>query len=140
MSTITIPGASLRALINVCKASLEIKQTIELGAIGVSDEGEPVWEESLDCPDLGICYFELSKALDQAKSEIARLEKIIDSPCADSSGLKLSADIEGQETDDLQSGLEEILRLVREDFTSGLDRNETGSYRFSITGYSISGD
>lgn len=140
MSTITIPGVSLRTLINVCKASLEIKQTIELSAIGVSDEGEPVWEESLDWPDLGICYFELSKALDQAKSEITRLEKIIDSPYADSSGLKLSADIEGQETDDLQSGLEEILRLVREDFTSGLDRNETGSYRFSITGYSISGD
>lgn len=85
MSNIALTNASLRALINVCKASLEIKQTIELGAIGVSDEGEPVWEESLDWPDLGICYFELSKALDQAKSEITRLEKIIDSPCADSS-------------------------------------------------------
>ncbi|MFI3135142.1 MAG: hypothetical protein QX197_00015 [Methylococcaceae bacterium] len=140
MSTITIPGASLRALINVCKASLEIKQTIELGAIGVSDEGEPVWEESLDWPDLGICYFDLSKALDQAKSEIARLETIVDPSPDNSSGLKLIVEIEGQETDDLQSGLEEILRLVREDFTSGLDRNETGSYRFSITGYSISGD
>lgn len=132
MSTITIPGASLRALINVCKASLEIKQTIELGAIGVSDEGEPVWEESLDWPDLGICYFDLSKAIDQAKSEIARLETIVDPSPENSSGLKLIVEIEGQETDDLQLALKEVSRLVFEDFKTGFDRNETGSYWFSI--------
>jgi len=132
MSNITLTNVSLRALINVCKASLEIKQTIELGAIGVSDEGEPVWEESLDWPDLGICYFDLSKALDQAKSEIARLETIVDSSPDNSSGLKLIVEIEGQETDDLQLALKEVSRLVFEDFKTGFDRNETGSYWFSI--------
>lgn len=132
MSNITLTNASLRALINVCKTSLEIKQTIELGAIGVSDEGEPVWEESLDWPDLGICYFHLSKALDQAKSEIARLETIVDPSPDNSSGLKLIVEIEGQETDDLQLALKEVSRLVFEDFKTGFDRNETGSYWFSI--------
>lgn len=132
MSNIALTNTSLRALINVCKASLEIKQTIELGAIGVSDEGEPVWEESLDWPDLGICYFDLSKALDQAKSEIARLETIVDSSPDNSSGLKLIVEIEGQETDDLQLALKEVSRLVFEDFKTGFDRNETGSYWFSI--------
>ena len=132
MSNITLTNASLRALINVCKASLEIKQTIELGAIGVSDEGEPVWEESLDWPDLGICYFHLSKALDQAKPEITRLETIVDPSPDNSSGLKLIVEIEGQETDDLQLALKEVSRLVFEDFKTGFDRNETGSYWFSI--------
>lgn len=132
MSNITLTNASLRALINVCKASLEIKQTIELGAIGVSDEGEPVWEESLDWPDLGICYFDLSKTLDQAKSEIVRLEIIVDPSPDNSSGLKLIVEIEGQETDDLQLALKEVSRLVFEDFKTGFDRNETGSYWFSI--------
>ncbi|MDP1772401.1 MAG: hypothetical protein Q8L15_08965 [Methylobacter sp.] len=132
MSNITLTSASLRALINVCKASLEIKQTIELGAIGVSDEGEPVWEESLDWPDLGISYFHLSKALDQAKPEITRLETIVDPSPDNSSGLKLIVEIEGQETDDLQLALKEVSRLVFEDFNTGFDRNETGSYWFSI--------
>lgn len=132
MSNITLTNASLRALINVCKASLDIKQTIELAAIGVSDEGEPVWEESLDWPDLGISYFDLSKALDQAKSEIARLETIVDPSPDNSSGLKLLVEIEGQETDDLQLALKEVSRLVFEDFKTGFDRNETGSYWFSI--------
>ncbi len=132
MSNITLTNVSLRALINVCKASLEIKQTIELGAIGVSDEGEPVWEESLDWPDLGICYFDLSKAIDQAKSEIAQLETIDDPSPDNSSGLKLLVEIEGQETDDLQLALKEVSRLVFEDFKTGFDRNETGSYWFSI--------
>lgn len=132
MSNITLTNASLRALINVCKASLEIKQTIELAAIGVSDEGEPVWEESLDWPDLGISYFDLSKVLDQAKPEIARLETIVDPSPENSSGLKLIVEIEGQETDDLQLALKEVSRLVFEDFKTGFDRNETGSYWFSI--------
>lgn len=132
MSNITLTNSSLRALINVCKASLDIKQTIELAAIGVSDEGEPVWEESLNWPDLGICYFDLSKVLDQAKSEIARLETIVDPSPDNSSGLKLIVEIEGQETDDLQLALKEVSRLVFEDFKTGFDRNETGSYWFSI--------
>ena len=46
--------------------------------------------------------------------------------------LKLSVQIEGQETDDLQDALKEVLRLVEDDFTAGYDRNETGSYRFTV--------
>jgi len=46
--------------------------------------------------------------------------------------LKMSVEIEGQETDDLQLALEEVMRLLDGGFTSGFDRNETGSYRFSI--------
>lgn len=98
----------------------------------MSDEGEPVWEESLDWPDLGISYFDLSKVLDQAKSEIVRLETIVDPSPENSSGLKLIVEIEGQETDDLQLALKEVSRLVFEDFKTGFDRNETDSYWFSI--------
>ncbi|MDD5412147.1 MAG: hypothetical protein PHF31_12165 [Methylobacter sp.] len=105
--------------------------------VGVSDEGEPVWEESLDWSDLGICYFDLSKAIDQAKPEIARLETIVDPSPDNSSGLKLIVEIEGQETDDLQLALKEVSRLVFEDFKTGFDRNETGSYWFSIEGVRI---
>jgi hypothetical protein len=132
MSTITLTTESLRALINVYKASLEIQQTLQLSAIDVSDEGKEVWDESLDWLDLGICYFDLSKAIDQAKSEATRLEATVNSSEASSFGLKLSVQIEGQETDDLQDALKEVLRLVEDDFTSGFDRNETGSYRFSV--------
>ena len=132
MSTITLTTESLRALINVYKASLEIQQTLQLSAIDVSDEGKEVWDESLDWPDLGICYFDLSKAVDQAKSEAIRLETIVNSSEASSFSLKLSVQIEGQETKDLQNALKEVLRLVEDDFTSGFDRNETGSYRFTV--------
>jgi hypothetical protein len=41
--------------------------------------------------------------------------------------------IEGQESDDLQDALKEVLRLVEDDFTSGFDHNEN---RF-LTGFSI---
>ncbi|NOS74909.1 MAG: hypothetical protein HOP36_10320 [Methyloglobulus sp.] len=132
MSTITLTTDSLRALINVYKTSLEIQQTLQLSAIDVSDEGKEIWDESLDWPDLGICYFDLSKAIDQAKSEAIRLEAIVNSSEASSFSLKLSAQIEGQESDDLQDALKEVLRLVEDDFTTGFDHNETGSYRFSI--------
>jgi len=46
--------------------------------------------------------------------------------------LKMTIEITGQETDDLQLALEEVMRLLDGGFTSGFDRNETGSYRFSI--------
>lgn len=46
--------------------------------------------------------------------------------------LKMSVEITGQETDDLKLALEEVMRLLDGGFTSGFDRNETGSYRFSI--------
>ena len=46
--------------------------------------------------------------------------------------LTLTIDINGQETEDLKLALEAVMRLVSSGFTSGFDRNETGSYRFSI--------
>lgn len=134
MSEITVSRASLRVLLEVCKAASEIKQTIELGAVGVSDDGEAVWEESLDWPDLGICYFDLAKALEQAKTETAKLETTINSEPDNSPGLKLSVEIKGQESDDLNLALEEVGRHLFEGFTSGFDRNETGSYWFSVAG------
>ena len=131
MSTVTLPADSLRALINVYKASLEIHQRLQLSAIDVSDEGKEIWDESLDWPDLGICYFDLGKAIDQAKSKVTGLEAILNT-APSSMNLTLSVHIEGQETDDLQTALEEVTRLVSNDFTAGYDRNETGSYRFTI--------
>ena len=131
MSTVTLPADSLRALINVYKASLEIHQRLQLSAIDVSDQGQEVWDESLDWPDLGICYFDLTKAIDQAKSQVTGLEAILNT-APSSMNLKLSVQIEGQETDDLQTALEEVTRLVSNDFTAGYDRNETGSYRFTV--------
>lgn len=132
MGAITLPADSLRALLDDYKASLEIQQTLQLIAINVSDEGKEVWDESLDWPDLGICYFDLGKAIDQAKSKVTGSEAILNASEASLSNLKLSVQIEGQETEDLQMALEEILRLVGDGFTSGFDRNETGSYWISI--------
>ena len=131
MNTVTLSTESLRALINVYKASLEIHQTLQLSAIDVSDEGQELWDESLDWPELGICYFDLGKAIDQAKSKVTGLEAILNT-APSSMNLKLSVHVEGQETDDLQTALAEVLRLVSNDFTSGYDRNETGSYRFLV--------
>jgi len=131
MNTVTLPAESLHALLNVYKASLEIHQTLHLSAIDVSDEGQELWDESLDWPDLGICYFDLGKAIDQAKSKVTGLEAILNT-APSSMNLKLSVQIEGQETEDLQNALNEVLRLVEDDFTSGFDRNETGSYRFTV--------
>lgn len=131
MSTITLTTDSLRALLNVYKASLEIQQTVRLSAIDVSDEGKEVWDD-LDWPDLGICYFDLSKAIDQAKSKVTGLEAIVNTSETHSSCLKLSVQIQGQKSDDLQDALKEVLRLVEDGFTSGFDRNETGSYKFSV--------
>lgn len=140
MTDITVSRASLLALLEVCNATSEIKQTIELSAVGVSDEGEPVWEESLDWPDLGICYFNLAKALEQAKSETARLQTLINSESDNSLSLKLSAEVKGQENDDLILALDEIKRLLLEGFTSGFNGNETGSYRFTVACSRVSED
>jgi len=140
MTDITVSRASLLALLEVCNATSEIKRTIELSAVGVSDEGEPVWEESLDWPDLGICYFNLAKALEQAKSETARLQTLINSESDNSPSLKLSAEVKGQENDDLILALDEIKRLLLEGFTSGFNGNETGSYRFTVACSRVSED
>lgn len=47
-------------------------------------------------------------------------------------GLVLSVEIKGERQEDLELGLEETLRKVREGYTSGFDRNETGRYSFAI--------
>ena len=148
MCTVTLSTESLRALINVYKASLEIhtalrakslievfkasvqmQKNFKLSALDQSDE--EVSDESLDLPDFSMSYFDLSQAIDQAKSQITGLEAILNT-APSSMNLKLSVQIEGQETDDLQTALEEVLRLVSNDFTAGYDRNETGSYRFTV--------
>jgi hypothetical protein len=46
--------------------------------------------------------------------------------------LTMTLVVEGVETFDLELALNEALKLVSEGYTSGSDRNETGSYRFSI--------
>ena len=148
MCTVTLSTESLRALINVYKASLEIhtalrakslievfkasvqmQKNFKLSALDQSDE--EVSDESLDWPDFSMSYFDLSQAIDQAKSQVTGLEAILNT-APSSMNLKLSVQIEGQETDDLQDALKEVLRLVEDDFTAGYDRNETGSYRFTV--------
>lgn len=48
--------------------------------------------------------------------------------------LKFSAIAEGQTSGDLELALEQMLRLVREGFTSGADKNDTGRYTFTVDG------
>jgi hypothetical protein len=45
---------------------------------------------------------------------------------------KMTLVIEGVETFDLELGLNEVLKLVSEGYSSGSNKNETGSYNFSI--------
>lgn len=45
---------------------------------------------------------------------------------------KMTMVIEGVETFDFELALNEALKLVSEGYTSGSDKNETGSYNFSI--------
>jgi hypothetical protein len=47
--------------------------------------------------------------------------------------LKMTIEIEGVETFDLELALNEALKLVSEGYTCGFDRNDTGRYQFSIT-------
>jgi hypothetical protein len=44
----------------------------------------------------------------------------------------LSLTIKGDTEDDLELAMLEILRLIREGFTSGFDSNESGSYSFTV--------
>ena len=46
--------------------------------------------------------------------------------------LTMTIEIKGQGTEDLKLALEAVMRLVDDGYTSGFDRNETGSYRFSM--------
>jgi hypothetical protein len=45
---------------------------------------------------------------------------------------KLTLEVVGREDGDLEFGLEEVLRLVKEGFTSGHNANNTGNFAFSI--------
>lgn len=45
---------------------------------------------------------------------------------------KISVVVKGKEMDDLIQGLEEVLRLLNEGFTSAANRNDTGSFSFIV--------
>jgi len=45
---------------------------------------------------------------------------------------KMSAVLDGNEIDDLILALEEVLRLLNAGFTSGFNRNDTGSFSFVV--------
>ena len=51
--------------------------------------------------------------------------------------MKLIAKIEGNTFDDLVLALDEIRRLTADEYTSGSDSNDTGSYNFTIEGPSL---
>lgn len=46
--------------------------------------------------------------------------------------LKLTITINGEEVNDIEQGLDEVVRLTTEGFTSGHDSSETGNFRFSL--------
>ncbi len=46
--------------------------------------------------------------------------------------LKLTITIHGNDAGDLALALEEVARLVNNGFTSGAEKNDTGSYSFTI--------
>ena len=48
--------------------------------------------------------------------------------------LTLKINATGRTTDDLALAVEEALRRVRDDFTSGFDRNEHSSFDFTVDG------
>jgi hypothetical protein len=52
--------------------------------------------------------------------------------------MKLTIEITGDDWYDLELAVEEVLRLVEENYLSGFNRNETGSYRFDIEGQPVS--
>jgi hypothetical protein len=55
-----------------------------------------------------------------------------DSTKASQNRKKMTLVIEGVESFDFELALNEALKLVSEGYTSGSDKNETGSYNFSI--------
>jgi hypothetical protein len=46
--------------------------------------------------------------------------------------LNLTINSKGESMEDLLLTLEEVIRLVEEGFTSGFDRNESGSFEFTV--------
>ncbi len=45
---------------------------------------------------------------------------------------KMTVALDGNEVDDLIIALEEVLRLLNAGFTSGFNRNDTGSFSFVV--------
>jgi len=45
---------------------------------------------------------------------------------------RIEIDLQGKEESDIEFALEEVVRLIRAGFTSGANRNESGSFSFSI--------
>lgn len=48
--------------------------------------------------------------------------------------MKLSIEINGMNNSDLLSALQEVTRLIEDDFTSGRDENTTSKFSFNIEG------
>jgi hypothetical protein len=48
--------------------------------------------------------------------------------------LTLTVTVEGKTQDDLTLALKEVLAKVEGDYSSGSDSNDSGSYRFDVTG------
>lgn len=46
---------------------------------------------------------------------------------------KIEIIIEGDDQGDLEIALEEAMRKIQEGYTSGADRNDTGSYSFDVS-------
>lgn len=47
--------------------------------------------------------------------------------------LKIELELTGDEEGDIEQALDEAVRLIREGYTSGMDKNETGSFNFTVT-------
>ena len=48
--------------------------------------------------------------------------------------LNLSIEIEGKTQGDLELAVGEVLRLIGEGYLGGANENDTGGYRFSVSG------
>jgi len=46
--------------------------------------------------------------------------------------LNLNVEVQGKTEDDLIIAMEEVIKKVREGYSSGFDSNETGNYDFTI--------
>lgn len=51
--------------------------------------------------------------------------------------MKINFSATGHTKEDILEALLEAVRLVEEDFTSGMNRNDTGSYNFELEGDSV---
>lgn len=53
---------------------------------------------------------------------------------------KLTVEVVGADDSDLEFGLEEVLRLVKEAYSSGHNSNGSGSFSFSIDDWPLGSD